>query len=486
GIAEISSDVRAWGSRISLPGEVDPRRTSVVLSPLAEDGSAPRWAFHSTASARVPVEVSARSRPGPALESLLDAPERFSSEDRVGDDATSRPGAAFDGDPATAWRVPAGRESATVDVELPSATSIGRISTGGTGLAGIRATIGGRVTTLPRTGGAVEGEDDRISLTFVRTAGEGEWTVPEVELDAIAAPEDVRVPCTAVTVGASTVRVGGEVDRERLVNGDPLILEPCGTAEAVVAPGTVDVRTDLPAALQVERVVLGSTEFGPGAGRSVLAREEAPGRIVASVSGGGDAVLALAQGANEGWRATTSSGRELERLTIDGWRQGFRLPASLSGEVVIDFAPSAAHRWGLAAGPVALLLLLGTLVATRRTRLPWDRWPARATTVDLRIGWLVSGVLGFLCGGLAGLVLAGLAWVIPRRRVVSVAIVSMALGAMAMAALGVVDRTSAGTVLGQLAGLFTLSLLARSLFDGGPRPGSDAPPATTTATPTPR
>nr|WP_241733131.1 alpha-(1->3)-arabinofuranosyltransferase family protein [Aeromicrobium phoceense] len=486
GIAEISSDIQDWGSRIRLPGEVDPRRTSIVLSPLAEDAATPRWAFESTSSSRVPVEVTARSRPGPDLEALLDAPARFTSEDRIGDDATSRPGAAFDGDPSTAWRVPAGRDAATVEVVLPDTTAIGRVSSGGTGLAGIRASVGGRVTMLPRTGGVVEGEGDRVTLTFVRTAGEGEWTVPEVDLGAIGAPGPVRVPCSPVFVGTSTVAVGGTVDRQLLVNGDPVTLEPCEGSAAVVAPGTVDVRTGLPAALQVERVVLGSTEFGSGAGRSVLAREESPGRIVASVSGGGDAVLALVQGANEGWRATTSSGRELEPVTIDGWRQGFRLPESLSGEVVIDFAPSAAHRWGLASGPVALLLLLGALVATRRTRLPWDRWPAPATAIDRRIGWGVTGAVGFLCGGLAGLVLAGLAWVLPRRLVVPVSIAAMAGGAVAMAALGVVDRTSAGTVMGQLAGLFTLSLLARALFDGAPRPGSGAPPATTTATRAPR
>ncbi|GAA2075620.1 alpha-(1-_3)-arabinofuranosyltransferase [Aeromicrobium tamlense] len=487
GIAEVTSAEHEWGSRLLLPGEIDPRRTGVLLSPLEEDAAAPRWAFRSSAEARVPVEVTARARPGSQLESLLDAPATFASEDRADpDDIASRPGAAFDRDPTTSWQVPDGRDAATVEVTLPEETPLGRITTDGVGIASIRATVGGRVTVLPPTGGVVEGRGDRVTLTVVRTPGEGAWAVPDLDFEAIGEPAPVRVPCSAVTVGGSTVRVGGEIARSRLVSGDPLTLPACGEDEVSVGRGVVEVRPELPPALQVERILLGTVDSAAGVGRPVRAEEQSPGRIVASLSGGDDAVIALTQGANAGWRATTADGDELEPVTIDGWRQGFRVPAAVSGDVVIDFAPSTAHRWGLATAPVALLLLLGALVATRRRRLPDDTWPAPADEPDRRLGWAVSGVVGLLCGGPAGLALVVVAWLLPRRFVVPAAIVSMGLGAVAMAALGVVDRTSAGTVLGQLTGLLTLALLGRGLFDPGPASGSAARPASTTATPAPR
>ncbi|MTB86882.1 DUF3367 domain-containing protein [Aeromicrobium senzhongii] len=485
GIAEVSSDAHAWGSRIAVPGTVDLADTSVVLSPLDEDAAAPRWAIRSTGAASVPVSVTARARRGSALETLLDAPTVFTSEDRTGDDPAHRPGAAFDGDPATSWRVPADRDAAEVEVQLPEGTSFGRLESTGTGLAAIRASAGGRVSTLPATGGSIERSGDRITLTFVRAPGEGEWAVPEVDFSAIEPSESLEVPCSPISVGDSVLRFGGTVDRADVAAGAPVELSPCGPSRARVDAGVVDVRADLPAPFEVERIVLGTFGPTPASGRTVESRETAPGRIVAEVGPGEDAVLLTTQGANDGWRAT-ADGRELDPVVVDGWRQGFRLPAAVSGEVVIDFAPTNAHRWGLAIGPVALLLLLAVLLVTRRSRLPWDRWPAPASRPDRRLGWALSGVVGILCGGPAGLAAAVVAWCVPRRFLVPAALIAMTFGGVAMAALGVVERTSAGAILGQAAGLFTLALVCRAPFERALPSGSDARPATTMPTPAPR
>ncbi|WP_146828193.1 alpha-(1-_3)-arabinofuranosyltransferase domain-containing protein [Aeromicrobium flavum] len=486
GIAEIRSDQHAWGARIRLPGAVDLTQSAAVLSPREEDAAAPRWALRSVAPARVPVAVTARARAGEALDALLDAPARYTSADRVGDDAPHRPGASFDRDPTTGWLVPADRDVARVEIALPARGPVGRLSSDGTGLAAIRVSVGGRTTSLPPTGGAVDGTGERLTLEFVRGPGEGEWTVPDVELDAVQGPASLTLPCSTVSVGESVVRVGGRVARSALVDGAPLSLAACGDDAARVGAGEVDVRVDLPAPFEVERLDLGTVEVAPGAGRSVASRETAPGRLVASVGAGDDAVLLTTQGANDGWRATTSSGRELEPVVVDGWRQGFRLPAAVDGEVVIDFAPTTAHRWGLAIGPVALLLLLGALVLTRRSRLPWDEPAPPVRSADRRVGWALGGVVGLLCGGLPGVLLAMIAWCVPKRFVVAVAVTTMAVAGVAMALLGVVERTSVGAVLGQAAGLLTLALVCRAPFDDARRRGSGARRTTTTPTPAPR
>ena len=59
------------------------------------------------------------------------------------------------------------------------------------------------------------------------------------------------------------------------------------------------------------------------------------------------------------------AGRQaLEPVVLDGWQQGYRVPAGAGGRVVIDFTPDRAYRAGLwSGGGLALVLLVSTLVA---------------------------------------------------------------------------------------------------------------------------
>ena len=57
----------------------------------------------------------------------------------------------------------------------------------------------------------------------------------------------------------------------------------------------------------------------------------------------------LPENANDGWRATLG-GRELTPLRVDGWMQGYLLPAGDGGRVTMEFTPNRLYQAGLGIG----------------------------------------------------------------------------------------------------------------------------------------
>ncbi|WP_344402087.1 glycosyltransferase [Streptomyces longisporus] len=82
-------------------------------------------------------------------------------------------------------------------------------------------------------------------------------------------------------------------------------------------------------------------------------------------SGSGARVLRLADTASEGWTATLD-GRPLTRTTVDGWAQGFQLPAS-GGKLDVTFDDPITHTaWLWAQGFLAVVLVVLALPGRRR------------------------------------------------------------------------------------------------------------------------
>ncbi|GAA2638493.1 glycosyltransferase [Streptomyces vastus] len=82
-------------------------------------------------------------------------------------------------------------------------------------------------------------------------------------------------------------------------------------------------------------------------------------------SGTAGRVLRLADTADEGWTATLD-GKPLTRTTLDGWAQGFELPAG-DGRLDVTFEPPALHTgWLWAQGALAVVLVVLALPGRRR------------------------------------------------------------------------------------------------------------------------
>ncbi|MDG4806747.1 alpha-(1-_3)-arabinofuranosyltransferase [Micromonospora sp. WMMD1120] len=113
-----------------------------------------------------------------------------------------------------------------------------------------------------------------------------------------------------------------------------------------------------------------------------------------------DRVLAVRENTNTGWQATIG-GRTLAPLVVDGWQQGWVLPAGVSGEVVLRFAPDTPYRAGLLLGGVLLAVVV--LLAVLPARQPGGR---DAATVGPRGRRRITRSLPLLAVGAAALVLS--------------------------------------------------------------------------------
>ncbi|MGW1484183.1 alpha-(1-_3)-arabinofuranosyltransferase [Micromonospora parva] len=134
-----------------------------------------------------------------------------------------------------------------------------------------------------------------------------------------------------------------------------------------------------------------------------------------------DRVLAVRENTNTGWEATIG-GRTLKPLVVDGWQQGWILPAGTSGEVVLRFAPDTTYRAGLLLG--GILLAAVVLLAVLPARQPTGRTSTspvprgrRRVTRSLPLLAVGAGALVLWSGLIGGLlVAAGFMLAVPGPR----------------------------------------------------------------------
>jgi arabinofuranan 3-O-arabinosyltransferase len=180
------------------------------------------------------------------------------------------------------------------------------------------------------------------------------------------------------------------------------------------------------------------------------------------VAAGGDGYLALTEGFNPGWRATVG-GRPLTPIRLDGWRQGWLLPAG--GEAVVDlrYAPDRWHRAGLLAGLLALLVLAALAAIPHRAR-PGRAGPpgaARRSAPRATVAAATVGV-GALLAGAAGVVLGLVALAAPARWRAAAAAGCLAAAGVV---LGFAPDWSAQPALTQLLAVTSVALAAAGLSD---------------------
>jgi len=206
-----------------------------------------------------------------------------------------------------------------------------------------------------------------------------------------------------------TVLVGGVGHPTRmsgslsaLMRGMSMPLSICGTTQQVLG-GDTSVLVKPRRLLRADSVSLVRAGTAPGGGvdgRGVDVRREADGMptSVRVPERDHDSVLTLPQNLNDGWRATLH-GDALRPQRVDGWKQGWLVPAGAAGTVSLSFAPGTPFRLALGAGLV-LLLVVG--LACTPLRLRFVRPRELPPLVAGRPGVLDLGVVVVGLGLLAG------------------------------------------------------------------------------------
>ncbi len=301
------------------------------------------------------------------------------------------------------------------------------------------------------------------SITLRAHAGGGTGRsvgVGEVRLDGLAGltrPVPLRWAFTSPCGLGPNLYVDGQAHPTRvrgtlgdIVDGHTLRWESCDPT-IVLTSGATRLQVDANGFFVPTRVVLRSGQAPPtgpvvvGAQRTVSGATPLASSMRMQIAAGPESLLVFGQNANPGWKATLA-GHDLAATVVDGWQQGFVVPAGAGGAVRVDFAPQSPYRIALgigAGGVLALIVLL--LLDVRRTRIATvEVSAARAPRPALRAAMLIAGLLLLAAASpvAGGAALVGC--LVARTRLsISIAAAALVLASGVVAA--VVDGTVNGT-----------------------------------------
>lgn len=465
--------------------------------------------------------VWVRPRQGPKLADLIAQPG--ATRARGDSDVLDVLGSAYaasDGDPATAWtapqRVVQHKTPPTITLTLPRPSQVAGLRVLpsrsalpahptmvavdlGDGPQVRRVHPDGGPQTLPLqprvtdtvTISLLDWEDviDRNALGFDQLKPPGLAEVVALGADGAAiAPADavlnrsreVIVACDrgpVIAVAGRFVHTTVRTTVGELLDGHPVAALPCerdpialpaGQQELLISPGAEFVvdgaqlsgpaANELPSATPVPAF---TGAWGPSR-REVLAPASTTSRV-----------LVIPESINPGWVARTSTGARLTPVAVNGWQQGWVVPAGDPGTITLTFSANEVYRAGLVFG-LSLLPVLALLASWRRRQeapddpppRPWSLGPLAAVAV-LAAGAAIAGAAGVIVTGAA----FGLRYTLRhRKRLLDKVTVGLSAGGLILAGAVLsrhpwrsVDGYAGHSASVQLMALISLAVLAASV-----------------------
>jgi len=531
GLAEVSVPGVSMGTALRVPASAAatgavvlrdrvPRRDCawVVDRPLCLPGTGRQWedgdhlarelTMAGPLVSRLDGHVVAAS--GGGADHLLDdvSPIRATASSRGTDEVAGRPGTVIDGSLGTGWTAAGTDVTPTLSLTLPSpalvheiqflrdrflaASKPDRISVtfdDGTSVTG-RVDAQGRFTWPARTTTSLTvrflSVTELISLESTGRlsrplpVGVSEVLLPglnEVRPMSLGAP--TGIPCgfgpPLVVNGQSyPTEVTGTIGD--VLAGRPLEWRSCGDSDVRLPQGQVSISATATGEFRPVDALLGtSSSHAPSRSTVTGTQRSAAAFDLDVTSARADAsVLVVPMNFSAGWSATSQSGTPLAPLRVNGWQQGWVLPAGESGRVEVRFVPDTVYRWALVGGLLALAsmaLVVGWLLRREpRTAGPvaqgrvWSgRWAALLFLLLLsavagllgasvavgclllalvaRRPWVQSSVICVLVLG-AALVVAGRPWPAANRAVDLLVVQWLVLLAVALAACPVASSSA--------------------------------------------
>lgn len=322
-------------------------------------------------------------------------------------DPQDQAASAFDGNPATTWIARGASRSATLSIRwtrrkvVREVTVIRPLGASGPAQVLLRGS-GGQVR-----GGLLLGPTARLRFAPMRTN----------RLNLKFTPSALPLQITDVVIpGIQQLRSGGssrfmlpcgfgpevELDGRMvptrvwgtfadLLDRLPLAFSACSAVRVVagqnriVEPGsdTFDVQTVVVNRAGSRAQLAGSASSGesvtaPSSGDSVTTTRWTAATRVLQVAAPERSYLVVNENFNQGWQAT-AGGKTLQPVRLDGWKQGWLLPAGTRGVVTLTYLPDALYRVNLFGGLGALVVVLVVAwVPMRRRRVMLPAWPAAA------------------------------------------------------------------------------------------------------------
>ena len=402
--------------------------------------------------------VWVRARQGPSLADLIAAPGTARAQ---GDsdliDVLGSAYAAADGDPATSWtapqRVVQSHTPATMVLTLPAPQEVAalRVTPSSSALPAhptmIAVDLGGGPQVRRLAEGAEDGAatvhlqprvTDSITVSLLdwsdvidRTALGFDQLKPPglaeiVALDARGAPiaaadaaanraRSVSVACgrgPIIGVAGQFVQTSVTTTVGALLDGEPIPAQPCRREPIELPPGQQELLISPGPAFIVDGAQLVATPASPSGSAGTTSVHtglwSSDHRSLDIPPSDATRVLVVPESVNPGWVAHSGAGSPLAAVTVNGWQQGWVLPAGTEGTVVLSFPSNTTYRAGLIGGLALLpLLILMAFWPSRRARdlgpapRPWDPPTAARGTAVVIMATAISGVAGIAVAGIA-------------------------------------------------------------------------------------
>lgn len=343
-------------------------------------------------------------------------------------DPEDQAAAAFDGDPKTVWIAGASDPHPTLTIRWRGRKRIGSITVlrpaGASGLVRVQITgTGGQTRGVVLGGPGIRGRE-RISFAPMTTDSLTLRFGPSPSLVQISDIEIPGVrplttdPAAALRLGCGqgpVIGVNGKTVQTRvsgtvadILAGRPVTFTACSPVALAAGSNTVAEPGSDAFSVQAVTVDLDSARLTPvppvpAAAARVLSWS--PARRVLRVAVTRQSYLIVNENFNAGWQAALH-GRVLQPVELDGWKQGWLLPAGSRGQVTLTYLPDGQYRVSLVGGLAALGAVILVAVASLRRRRPGI--DATAAEPDVApAGPQTSGVLR-RCLLVGGLCLTGL------------------------------------------------------------------------------
>jgi arabinofuranan 3-O-arabinosyltransferase len=427
------------------------------------------------------VQGSAAPVPGPALDRLIESVENASpSIPRTSSVWRDLPAfsaaSATDGDPATAWVSEPDDMNPTLDLTWSSPRTLHSITVTPAGpptfapqALTISTMAGTRAIRLDGGGTAdfdpIAAPDGRVSVAFSTSAssprtpralGLSEISFADAgpPITASALPATlVHLPCgegPRVAIDGTAYETSVEGTLEDLIQLWPLQLSVCNQAIRLPAGlHHIDSASDAP--LRVTSLALSGFMQPVERPRQTNLISEDAAHQQLEIAAGEASIVAMSENANSGWRAVFQ-GRALQAVRVDGWRQGWLVPASGAGSITITFEPEHAFRWSLLAGAFLAILLLGLALLRSSRSVSRVAAPQPRAYRGMRYRrWFVIGsiaAVAFVISGPVALVVLPVALIPSSERVVP------AMAAFAFLSAGVAVALAPGRLPPAGAGAF--------------------------------
>lgn len=184
--------------------------------------------------------------------------------------------------------------------------------------------------------------------------------------------ERVVIGCDAgmeLSIGDRLIAVSATPTIAQLVNATAIEFSPCDSSVIEVDAGELVIRsTDGPYGLTIDQVVIAPPSLvgaDSGLQREIhIDRWDTVDRRV-TLGPGTTGIFVVSEIYNSGWTAHLS-GTELDTVIVDGWRQGYVIPAGLDGELRMSYAPNSLYRALLVVGVLTLIALVAAAVLPAR------------------------------------------------------------------------------------------------------------------------